>query len=340
MKKNLFFITTLFLGATTITKAQPTITANNMPQIGDVVTIAICSDIPDSDALGMAIGENITWDFSNLTESEEQFFNFVASEDTDFGEDYPESNICGISWQGNLTFYNTEGNELTTEGYTAVLDGMPLAQIICTDLEKIVSIPYTYETSFSDEFSGTGNAAGNGFTYSGSVDFIADGYGTLELPNGTYENVVRYRIDRTETATLIGLPGGVTVSKTQWAWVSADHRFWLLLMEEVFDGTSTSTLVWYDKTPLGIVTGVTDSYTPNWEMYPNPVSAGQNIQLRDAELERGFHAEMIDLSGKIVRVYSENQRLLNTEGINSGTYILNLASRNGAFISAQKLIIE
>lgn len=224
--------------------AQPTITADNLPIVGDHVVIAICSGVP---APGDA-GENVTWDMSGLTELEEQYFDFVAPSSTVSGTRFPDATFCGVSWDDSHSFYSDTSGGLAVEGYAVEVAPGDSALSIYSDPEQLVSLPYTYGTKYVDTFAGDHLALGFSVPFSGTLDFEADGYGTLILPTGTYENVVRYHFSREESS------GGATQTKDQWAWVSADYRFWLLLMETVVTTGGTTHQIWYDKNPASAST--------------------------------------------------------------------------------------
>lgn len=309
--------------------AQSIVTTDNIPQIGDHVVIGICSDIPDSAALSASTGTGQTWDFSSLIEIEEQYFDFVEPSTTPWSTQFPTSNICGISWTGSHTYYEFTSSELNTVGSAVLIPPSDTALMIYTNDETIVPIPYSHGTVNNTTFSGTSYALGFSSPFNGTLDFEADGDGTLILPNGTFPNVVRYHFFRTQTI------GFNTTTKHQWAWVSEDFRFWLLLMESNFDGFSTSHLVWYDKNPESAGTSVTEIEVKNWVAYPNPVSSGAVIRINtDISFDQ---LTLLDLSGRDVKSFSKTQTEFRMDGVASGVYLLKIQDKDGAVISVQKL---
>ncbi|MCB9186094.1 MAG: T9SS type A sorting domain-containing protein [Flavobacteriales bacterium] len=337
MKNIVTLISSVVFVATAI--AQPQITLNNMPQLGDHVTIGLCSDIPNPTSLDAETGANYTWDFSTLTESEEQYFDFVEPSSTYWPNTYQNSNVCGVSWEEGYSFYNISGNALTTEGNKVIINPGDTASIIYTDQEQIVPIPYSMGTTFSDNFAGTGYLSGFNVSITGTLDFEADGYGTLVLPNATYQNVVRYRFDRVQNNTVLGFPPNQQ-TKTQWGWVSANHRFWLLLIEVSNDGFSDSHLTWFDKTPLGVVTGIkegVDSERPIF--YPNPIAGNGVLQLSSA-LSADDSVQLFDTQGRMVENINATTSTIALNGVNAGVYILRVMNSNAHVITTQKLIVQ
>ena len=337
MKNIYILVSILFLGSAVV--AQPQINSGNLPQLGDHITIAICSDIPNPTTLDAQTGANHTWDFSTLTELEEQFFDFVNPSSTYWPTTYQNSNICGASWEDGYSFYNISANALTTEGNKLILSPGDTASIIYTDQEQIVPIPYSMGTTFSDNFSGTGFVSGFNASISGTIAFEADGYGTLILPNATYQNVVRYRFDRVQTNTVSGFPPSQQ-TKTQWAWVSADHRFWLLLIEDINDGFSTSYLTWYDKAPQGVLIGVDEvASANNISVFPTPVSANGTLQLSRV-LAANETLELYDMQGRVVKSINAATSSVYLDGVTTGIYLLKITNTDGNPISTQKLIVQ
>ncbi len=305
--------------------SQPTITQSNIPLIGDNVTIAICSDPLNEGSSGV----NQTWDFSGLTESEEQSFIYVDPGTTPKADSFPDANLCGISWDGSYSYYKVSPNALEAVGYVTPVPPTDTAMIVFDDFEQIVQFPYTYNDNFLDVFDGTNYVPGfGGLDFDGDIDFEADGYGTLILPTGTYNNVVRYHFFREQTNYVSGFPSN-TQTKEQWAWVSADYRFWLLLMEENFDGFATTELIWYDKNPLSLVTGLHTEETSGISVYPNPVADEGNINLTWKQNEDAT-VSIYSMEGKLV--FETNNNLIS--GVNPikisslvpGTYLLKIHS--------------
>jgi hypothetical protein len=319
--------------------AQPVITTNNIPQLGDAVTIGLCSDIVDADALNTSAGAIQTWDFSGLTETEEQMFTFVDPATTFWANDYPGANLCGVSWTGSHSYYHVGSGALETSGNAQIVPGTApedtIKMIYSTDIERIVPLPYTYLDQSTDNFAGSFSFGALVGTMDGNISFEADGYGTLILPNGTYENVVRYHFNRTQNNTLITT---TTTTKEQWAWVSEDHRFWLLLMEINFDGFATSDLVWYDKSPLpAVVSSVQEREALAWSIHPNPASIGTSVLLQ-SDVPVGHR--LLDASGRLVRSYPVGTLQLDTDGLAAGSYLLERTDREGLSLGTTQLILQ
>lgn len=303
--------------------AQPTITQSNIPLIGDNVTIALCSD-PVNEG---SSGANQTWDFSGLTENSQGTFMYVDPSTTPKADSFPDANLCGISWDGSYSYYKVSPSALEAVGYVTPVPPSDTAMIVFDGFEQIVQLPYTYNDDFLDNFDGTNYVPGVGaLDFDGTLDFEADGYGTLILPTGTYTNVVRYHFNRSQTNYFNGFPAN-TQTKEQWAWVSADYRFWLLLMEESFDGFNTTELVWYDKAPLSVITGVVSHEATDVSIYPNPTGKGEQVNISWASDEVAT-VSLFSLDGKLLQEknigLTNGVNGFNLPNLNSGVYLIKI----------------
>lgn len=338
--KKLYTISLMLLSSVALI-AQPTITELNMPQLGDMPTRGICSDIPNESTLNAETGANYSWDFSGLTEVSTATFNFFDPATSYWPTEFANSTLGGLEPNEDAyTFYSVSNASLETDGYRIIVGPGDTVEQDYTDSEIILGLPATYNSSGTDNFSGPGFAASTAITSAGTLTYSCDGYGTLQLPNGTYQNVLRYHADRTETISVGGFPGG-TVTKEQWIWVSSDYRFWLLLMENISDPINgQSSTVWYQKTPIAVnPTGIADVAEEDFMVYPNPVAANGTLQLSRA-MDADESIQLFDTQGRMVESINASTSSVSLDGMNAGIYILKILNGNGQSISTQKLIVQ
>ncbi|MBI1193424.1 MAG: T9SS type A sorting domain-containing protein [Bacteroidetes bacterium] len=315
--------------------AQPVINAGNMPLLGDNVPIVICAEPPSPGPAGAAQ----TWDFSMLTTAANQSFEFTEAAGTPWGNQFPSSNLCGKSWDDAYSYYATSALEMNVVGQ-GILIGTDTAKMTYSNPETILQFPLEYGDSYLDNFSGTSQALGFSIPFTGTLDFEADGYGTLILPNGTYDNVLRYTFYREQLNTFG--PGTTTLTKEQWGWMSADHRFWLLLMETSFDGFGTSNLVWYASTPLGSTTALEtagEEATSFPQLFPNPIDAGQQINIKNTTLRPG-QIRLLNATGAVLLAQSATELTVSTEGLAAGLYFVAWVSPDGFTQHVQKVMVR
>jgi hypothetical protein len=322
MKNKLTLFLVLFWA---LANAQPEITQSNLPLVGDHVVIGICSDAVNPGNPGAMQ----TWDMSYLTETEEQFFTYIDPAEGLRSDSFPAANLCAVSWLNDYSYYNTGTSSLSVEGHVVTLEPSDTSVFVYNNNEQILGLPYTFNDGFTDTFDGSIYLSNLGtFSFDGTLDFEADGYGTLILPNGTYQNVVRYHFYREQTNYFGGFPAG-TQTKEQWAWVSADYRFWLLLMEENWDGFSTTSLIWYDKNPYPATTSIGLNEAGNIAVYPNPCQTSERLNIRWDKNERATLLwQKIDgsLVTKQQTTLSIGANIMDGPKIDAGLYILSIES--------------
>lgn len=313
--------------------AQPEITSINMPSFGDHVPVGICSG--DASNVGDA-GANVTWDFSDLNELEEQAFDFVNPDDTPFGYRYPDATICGIGWMNSYSYYNVGASNLSSIGHAIVIDLIEPTDTSFSDFEdpeSIIDLPWNYQDSFSDSFEGENIALGFTIGFTGTADVEVDGHGTLILPNGTYNNVLRVHLSREQQHD------GFTPDQTkeQYFWVSEDFKFWLLLMETLDDGFNTSHQIWYSKDPIPVSSGVEESFAQTMQIYPVPVREQQLTISLESPARQIF---ISDLEGRRLREISSLQSKTQSIEIKEapGMYLLSVMTDQG--LITKRIIIQ
>jgi hypothetical protein len=315
--------------------AQPVITQNNIYLIGDQTQIAWCNNATEPGVAGM----NVTWDFSDLNEVEELVFDYVEPSSTVFGYQFPDATLCGVDEENYHSFYSLSNGFLTVEGYAGYVEGaVDTLKIVYTDSEQYIPIPFEFGDTHSDVFEGSSEILGFTATIEGELDYEADGYGTLILPNGTYENVIRYRLNRTQQNTVFGQTS--TTTKEQWGWMSPDHRFWLCLMETNNDGFGTEDIVWYAKNPL--ILSNRDLTLSDVKVYPNPSQQGQSLYF-ESDFEGMTTIQIFSMDGKLVgdsnQFISMGQNEIRvTAGLSTGLYTMSLIFDDRQMVS--KLIIK
>jgi hypothetical protein len=208
--------------------SQPTLTLDNVPQIGDSYTFRYC------DTLGVKPGDagiSQTWDFSNLklqTGDEGSYtYNIVNPTTGIKSELFPDATYAYFS-QNTYGYYKLSNNEVHRLG-TAYDAGNE----VLTDPEIYLNYPFTYGDNKTDDFAGSILTKYSGMDVtlarSGNVSTVADGYGTLILPNGTFHNLLRLKIVQRITDTYSGPPEiQIQTETTTYTWISDEYKYGLL----------------------------------------------------------------------------------------------------------------
>lgn len=184
MKKHLFiaFILSSVLGS----KAQPVLTAtNSIPSLGESFTWV--ANMPASPG---GSGPNVTWNFTSLSYLGTANLDVVSPSSIPSNSMFPGANFSYSISSGQYQTLTVTSNTLTRNTNN---NGSFLSTYCTIDPEEVLRFPLTYLNSYTDTWKGKW-ISGCTFTpciRSGTTNVVADGYGTIILPVGTYSNVLR-----------------------------------------------------------------------------------------------------------------------------------------------------
>jgi len=91
--------------------------------------------------------------------------------------------------------------------------------------------PIKYLDSISDNFKTTFTRQNMDFEGNGKVNIVADGYGTLILPNKKYESVLRVKITQNTTTTIKQYGSKSEMLNTTYVWFDNNHTSALLKID-------------------------------------------------------------------------------------------------------------
>jgi len=230
--------------------AQPTLTSANFPVVGDEFNRISAAP---SAVLPGAAGANVFWNFASLVPaSGATSGTYVAPNTTTMGGSFPAADVANIS--GTFVAYYDVTSSASSwigadNGGTAITFSDPLIQM---------QYPFTYGSTYSDigdRQYNVGVVVGSRLTR----DVIADGYGTLTLPNGVYENVLRVRIEETYRDTTPNPAQFFERESTRYEWYDQTSRYPLLVYET---GTTnqSGTIASFSVLNYAFVLSVADDY--------------------------------------------------------------------------------
>jgi hypothetical protein len=299
MKK--IYLLTLLTGTTTF--AQPIINQSN-------VTLDVASEVFIAETDGFdpgTAGPNKTWDFSSLT-----IVPIGTSATTDpSGKPganlFPTANFCSADTSespSSFVFFrhNAQKMELLGELYV----GIGVINYNANP-KTYLEFPYTYNKVINDTYKASFDDLDTAFTTT------YDAYGTLILPFGTFNNVVRQKI--------------VENGQTDYIWFHV-NPFFPIMQTALADGA------------IGILkTAVlaTDSFHQDqtFSVFPNPNPGAFQINLNN-----GNQAEIsvYDVVGKLVASQKASGQSTTVDIVNcsAGIYFLKVTANNQAAV--QKII--
>lgn len=186
MKKSLV-LTLAFAGIILTSVAQPTLTASNItPNVGETFRNQFVNTAGVDDKSG---GANQNWDYSNLNDSNASVaLQAVTPSSTPYAGSFPNSNLTLKTVNDSAYIYfNSQTNELSELGVVA----QGVGNINYTKPKVYLPYPFSYGGFFTDsvvEEYPTFNVM-----LRGKDSLYGEGYGTLEIPGKSYNNVLRVK---------------------------------------------------------------------------------------------------------------------------------------------------
>jgi hypothetical protein len=343
MKKTVLTAATA-LASFTAVYAQPTLTAaTNTPVPLEVFFGHVCDTTTVTQG---SSGAAVSWNFSTLTTTGYDTLSFMACSVTPYCDSFPGSNL--VSYDGATYGYLTASPTGIVE-----IGGAQAGPVYAhfTKTPHIIYYPLTYLSTLVDTGVASANAIVSGFSAHIAItiydSFVCDGYGTLILPTGTFNNTLRiHEITYTKTViTVSGIPFSTTNSRAEsYQWCDSNFHTYLLNIGLDTAGGSAlhvSSVTYYAHAPaLELQNTATAS---NLEVYPNPANELLNLKFNLAD-SKNSSVTMTDLLGReVANIGScklndgENNISIPVSGIPAGIYFVRL--NNGDASSSQKVVV-
>ena len=320
----------------TVANAQITLTAtNNNPSIGTTIT----THIVDGTTINAgSSGANATWNYASMVSQSSAPSTYVLPSTLSQGASHGVANM-GINSTSGESYFVVDGDEYSLQG-TYIPSS---SHDIYTNPREFVKFPITYLNSFNETFSGTSENIQASTTYArgGNITIEADGYGTLVMPYGTVNNVLRIKTTTIYADTFMSNPLA-TYNDVHYFWFNANTNSILMTYNEFTFSTIVSESATYLDV-ADVVTGLGDDFVQNSAllMYPNPCSGNVNISL--AQLYENALVRILDITGKVVKTqqFESGVRLQNfsVNDLETGFYFVQLLE-NGNISSTEKLIVQ
>lgn len=278
MKKNSTFFLLFLLWVVSLTlNAQPTLTAdNNFPSPGSEYLRFNCN------ATGInqgPAGADVAWNFNALTSI--GLINagqYLTAEETAYEVFFPGTNLAESFTDGTLFFYFDNADSIALSGFLQPIGGTNLQQVAYANPLKYMEYPFSYGSSFSDMATRT---YGN---YNGTItiNVTADAYGTITLPNGTFDDVLRvHSIIHTQD---VATGSNFIVDDDLYEWYIEGHPkpLFAIRYRTIDNNGNITTATYADYADVPAAQGGPDLYGYTWE---------------NNGLQPGGSCDFIDISG-------------------------------------------
>ncbi|PLW98930.1 MAG: hypothetical protein C0594_17665 [Marinilabiliales bacterium] len=314
----LITLLSMFIFYTVISIAQPSLSNNTSPSVGDSYTIVRMGITNFS--IGSS-GPDQTWDLSAVQDSgQANTGSVVSASSTPHAANYPTSTVAFQQGDGTYGYYEANSNEYVFNGAYN-----PYNEVIYTDPETYLQFPFTLGSSFTDSFSGTVlNPSAQLYYRTGTLTAQADAYGTLIMSDTTYTNIVRVHV-------LKNYQDSINMGGVDYFYIYEEELYqWYLdgigvaiinyqIINSSFGGnTFPERKNLYYNTP--ITTAIHQICVKSDAIYPNP--ARQNIFVNSDEK---VNISIYNIIGKKVMTFFEiHKQSMDISALDPGTYIVTI----------------
>lgn len=324
--------------------AQPTLTSESFYSPGDFV---LAYDVSTENLNDGSDGANQTWDFSHLETIQESsrwggsVVDPASIDDFDF---YAEANVAMVLNNGTIRYWNRNDDQLNAIGQGGDHDLLHL-----NNPNVLLEFPFTMGSAFSDEASGTLYSTCRTYDWQSTSETQAVAYGTLVLPSGTFENVLKVRrISFTsKTETEHGFEKENNIVEHYWFQPgTAGPLFYMRSWSNNGCPGSNEGMEAFYTVHDNFSTGTDDLHHDSMSMniFPNPASGKTHLSIR-TEKDVVGQIWISDMLGQNVLKVNERANInknhlcnIDLSGLQPGLYVLNL--RTDGVHKSQKLIVQ
>ncbi|MDQ3191121.1 MAG: T9SS type A sorting domain-containing protein [Bacteroidota bacterium] len=329
MKKNyvLLLLMLLVIGKT---NAQTLTSATNNPVIGETFTTHSSSHTGAGNS-----GTGQTWNFSTSASLGTTTVSFIAPSSAPNSGSFANANIS-ILTGGNYSFMENTSTAQSILGYD--VNGTIFTY---SDPEDLIRFPFSYDSSYVDNFV----ADVNGFDRVGFSTVTADGTGTLILPYGTFNNVLRVKVVQDYSDSYNGSVYYEYLTEI-YMWYLPNIHFYLYSQSSIITNGGTPSLSAAYLDPSHVTTNILEYNSSDIDLmlFPNPANNSTILSYSLSE-SSAVNIAILNTMGQIVKeekienhssgVYNHN---LDLNFLPKGIYFVQLEI-NGA-VSTKKLIIN
>jgi len=325
--------------------AQVTLTgATNNPVAGDKFYMHFCDTTGVSKG---AAGTAVTWDLSAIATNGIDSIQFLACSATPHCSVFPGAAVATTQDGGST--YDYFATDAARFAHVGSFDGS--AGTFYSNQRNLTNYPMTYGATFAPD---TFSYDSYGLAFSSGIDSSeVDGAGTLILPSGTFDSVLRVRVisHEIDSFDFSGAPEVDTYRYETFYWYRPGHRFILATMTyDTVGATGESYLsnVWYSRkpvvTPPPTLVNVTPGTGNDMSVYPNPTSDMLQVKLGVASAVRAT-VSITDMTGRSVGETIKRNMLpglntvnYSTASLPTGMYLLHVNAGTDNYV--KKIVVQ
>ena len=312
------------------------LTLANEPAIGETVSMNLCDSF--TVAYEGVTGPAVTWDYTNLIGifGETRTVEVINATTSPNTASFPTSTKA-MSVEGSMTSFFNSSTDRVSQGF--VFTEPSMGEIIAkfdTDNETIITYPFAFGNTLTDNFSGDVTSALSGTTsLTGNVFATIDGQGTLNLPLGvSLPNVIRYKIIDTSYTTIFVVQN-LEIVRHQYEYYDIANSnlpvlsISRLIVQIVGNPSPLSDLsLVLSAYPTSDFVSINEEYKFDFNIYPNPTS--DNITL-SGEFSSDAQGQVIDQTGRVLFTFApQKDSSVDVSSLENGSYFVKITDNNSS----------
>jgi hypothetical protein len=283
-------------------------------------------------------GASQTWNFSSLViDTVPASITYDDLANQTFAADFPNGNMVLADGSGGFTILESNANALTLHG----INNSTLGSIPYTDAQILMNFPVSFGAANvnNDAFAASYTLLGFPVTRSGTSSTVADAYGTLILPGGTFNNVLRVKTTSSiNDATPLG---ATTTDQVDYKWYDANNKNYLLTISVTTTvapilGTTVTKVVAVLDNPTASGLSERRNDIGNISVFPNPASDHFLLNI-DLKKSGKYTLSVFSADGRIMMNDSDvnmlagrQNRSLDISAFPEGIYLLCVAGEDAS----------
>ena len=310
-----------------------TLTVDNItPHIGDHFITHKSLPVPFGES-----GQDVTWDLSGLVALDTNELSYETPANHPKATLFPDATVVGINGDAG-EFLDISSFAWQRLGISA--PSFAFEVNYSNDPEVFLTFPFFFNKTFNNNFSGTITSGGITSPRTGTITVTGDGTGTLIMPYGQFDNVLRVKVLEVTTDSVSGIP--VTVETLTYSWFQEGiHASIASVIQTTIDTNVTSASYFLDESII-----LSNKDLVKWDspiiLYPNPSLDHVTIDFQLDKPSR-IQWQITTMSGKHVFPATSTFRQAGPQSLGidiaslpSGKYILQLIG-NGKVASKKFL---
>jgi hypothetical protein len=284
---------TILFACPLLVEAQPVLTAAN------------CVGVPNESFTYMSAtyqpvgagGSNVTWDFSSLQPQDMTLLSFDSPSAGSQAAQFPEATLLRRISTGQENYFVHSNDSLAVSGVLTTTGHV----VDYSDAQVMLRFPFSFDSTFIDSFRAD-YISGISGTRTGVDTVVADGFGTLKLPGGLFNNVLRVKVISHYNDTISQQPVLTFNDERYFFYQPGTHSYLMNINNTVVTAGSTVVSTVQTLNYLNFSMDIEDqkATAATLTIYPSPARGGASISF-PAVSAAGAGLTVINAAGAIVK---------------------------------------